>query len=162
MLRAFDFKKDMKIIDFGCGSGALGIVLKPEGFTNIDGCDASQGLLDSCAKLGCYNNLKKYFVGVDDFPAEYEGAYDMCVTIGCLLVSHFPAEVFDLMCKSVKPGSLIFFSMRDFYWNDDNEMKYKVKVEELVKEKKLQFVKRLMFTKYEGMKGDEGKGFGVF
>ena len=48
MLRAYDFKKDMRIIDFGCGTGALGVVLKPEGYTNIDGCDASQKLLDNC------------------------------------------------------------------------------------------------------------------
>ena len=52
--------------------------------------------------------------------------------------------------------------MRDFYWTDENEMAYKVMVDKMVKEKKLNFVKRLMFTKYEGMKAEEGKGTGVF
>ena len=77
-----------------------------------------------------------------------------------MLVGHFPAGVFDDMRLSVKSGSLVIFSMRDHYWDDANEMGYKVKIDKMVQDKLLEPVKRHMFTKYEGMTGDNG--FGVF
>ena len=67
---------------------------------------------------------------------------------------HFPASVFDDMWTSVKQGSLIIFSMRDAYWDNGNSMGYKIKVDSLVEEKKYEFVKRHIFTKFEGLKGE--------
>ena len=64
--------KNIKIIDFGCGTGYLGIILNKNGFTDkFDGFDASQKMLDICKDTGVYGELDCVFVGVDNFPKKY-------------------------------------------------------------------------------------------
>ena len=36
-----DLSRDTEILDLGCGTGRLGILIKELGFNNIDGVDAS-------------------------------------------------------------------------------------------------------------------------
>jgi SAM-dependent methyltransferase len=154
--------KTANIIDFGCGTGKLAKCIAKEGYTTMDGMDGSTVQLDKARAENppLYGDLKKIFVGSDDFPKEWIDKYDCAITVGCLFQSHFPKAVFELMRSSVKKGSFIMFSMRDFYWDDANEMQYKVEMDKLVAEKKVELVTRLKFTKYEGM--TEDKGFGVF
>lgn len=46
--------KDSKIIDVACGAGNVPFILKEHGYTNIDGLDPSQGLLDAANKKNLY------------------------------------------------------------------------------------------------------------
>ena len=46
--------KNSKIIDVACGAGNVPFILKDHGYTNIDGLDPSQGLLDAAMKKGLY------------------------------------------------------------------------------------------------------------
>ncbi len=48
--------KDAKIMDMGMGTGIIGEHLTKAGYTHIDGCDASQGLLDIAKKHGFYKD----------------------------------------------------------------------------------------------------------
>ena len=41
-----NFSKESKIIDFGCGTGLVGVELTKNGFTNIVGVDGSQEMLE--------------------------------------------------------------------------------------------------------------------
>ena len=41
-----NFSKESKIIDFGCGTGLVGVELTKNGFTNIVGIDGSQEMLE--------------------------------------------------------------------------------------------------------------------
>ena len=50
--------KEIKIYDAGCGTGLVGVELKKYGYTNFDGVDLSQKLLDLVPK-GLYKNLSK-------------------------------------------------------------------------------------------------------
>ena len=50
--------KDAKIYDAGCGTGLVGVELKKYGYTNFDGVDLSQKLLDLVPN-GLYKNLSK-------------------------------------------------------------------------------------------------------
>ena len=47
-LVAHNYPRDARIVDFGCGTGILGIELRKEGYSNIVGIDASQGMVDVC------------------------------------------------------------------------------------------------------------------
>ena len=51
-------KKNIKILDAGCGTGLVGIELKKVGFTNCDGADFSQKMLDLVPE-NIYQNLFK-------------------------------------------------------------------------------------------------------
>jgi hypothetical protein len=101
----------------------------------MDGLDGSEVQLEKCTPKKLYGSLKKIFVGKDEYPKEWVGAYDCCISVGCLFQSHFPKEVFALMKDSIKINDLFIFSMRDFYWDDNNEMGYKVTMDKMVADK---------------------------
>ena len=46
--------KNVKIIDVAWGAGNVPYILKDHGYTNVDGLDPSQGLLDAADKKGLY------------------------------------------------------------------------------------------------------------
>ena len=39
-------KNQVKVMDLGCGTGLVGQYLYEKGYTNVDGIDASQGMLN--------------------------------------------------------------------------------------------------------------------
>jgi len=46
ILKKYVFNKNSKILDAGCGTGLVGIELKKYGYSNIEGVDFSQNMLD--------------------------------------------------------------------------------------------------------------------
>jgi len=50
---------NMKIIDLGCGDGAIGQALNRHGFTNLHGVDISDGMMAIAKSKGVYSVLKK-------------------------------------------------------------------------------------------------------
>ena len=58
VFKKYALKKDIKIFDAGCGTGLVGVELKKFGYTNIDGADLSQKLLD-LVPGGYYNKLER-------------------------------------------------------------------------------------------------------
>ena len=49
--------KKAKIIDFGCGTGLVGQALAQDGFEDICGLDASNGMLGQARDKKCYKSL---------------------------------------------------------------------------------------------------------
>ena len=45
--------KSLRIIDVGCGTGLVGVELEKDGFTNFDGIDISQEMIDIAKQRGC-------------------------------------------------------------------------------------------------------------
>ena len=50
-----DTPRDAPIFDMGHGTGLLGKLLNAQGYTNIDGGDASQSFVETANKTGWYN-----------------------------------------------------------------------------------------------------------
>jgi len=57
--------KDQAIVDLGCGTGLLGKILKPKGYTQLEGWDLSPGMLAEAAKLGAYTSLNEIDLTTD-------------------------------------------------------------------------------------------------
>ena len=53
-LEEFRFKKDISIVDLGCGSGLVGEQLHKRGYRNIDGVDLSVEFLKEARRKGVY------------------------------------------------------------------------------------------------------------
>ncbi|MEM7403872.1 MAG: methyltransferase [Pseudomonadota bacterium] len=93
-LAAHGVSMHARIADLGCGTGLVGAVLAENGFTHIDGFDASANMLAKARGKQCYNTLHEVDLTVEDgLPA---AAYDAAVAVGVFGAGHIGPE--HLMC----------------------------------------------------------------
>ena len=79
----------------------------------------------------------------------------MVTATGILAQGHLDTKVFDEMLMACKgSGSYILFTTRDMYLQDYG---YQKRIDELVEEKKWEFVEMLVFNRYDKL-GDEVVG----
>lgn len=70
--------KDLKIIDLGCGAGAVGQALHKKGFTNLCGADISEGMIGIAQEKGIYSTIKKANL-LKELPFEKE-SFDVAIS----------------------------------------------------------------------------------
>jgi len=58
ILKKYALNKNFKILDAGCGTGLVGIELKKYGYSNIEGVDFSQNMLDLVPR-SIYKKIEK-------------------------------------------------------------------------------------------------------
>ena len=102
--------KTAKIIDVGCGTGLVGESLKAKKFIYFDGIDISKDML-SIAKSRGYRNLflgslSKQLPILDD-------AYDSAMCVGVFTHGHVSSEGFNELCRIVKPGGYVCFTINE-------------------------------------------------
>lgn len=109
--------KSAPVLDFGCGSGLSGAALKEAGFTTVDGCDLSEGMLDEARDKGIYRDLWKMTAGELDVQP---GDYAAIVACGVISVGAAPPETLDLVVEKTGPGGLLVLSLNDHSMTDDS------------------------------------------
>ena len=121
-------------MDVGCGTGAFGILLKEKGFTNITGLDPSQVLLDKLDQTEAYKASRCMYIGMglDKYPEDLKGKFDIVTATGVFLDGHIPALGFEDIHASLKPNGYFVTGLRAPYWEDGHETGYKDKFNELV------------------------------
>ena len=108
---------DAKIYDVGCGSGMIGKLLTERGYHDIIGTDASQNMMDASKAKGCYKELRCLFngMGLDKFPDDLKGRFDLVTSCGVWLEGHIPNAGFDDCHAALKPGGYFVTAMRSYY-----------------------------------------------
>ena len=102
--------KTAKIIDVGCGTGLVGEKLKARDFIYFDGIDISKDML-SIAKSRGYRNL---FLGsLNKQLPVLDDAYDAAMCIGVFTHGHVSSEGFNELCRIVKPGGYVCFTINE-------------------------------------------------
>ena len=148
--------KDVKIADFGCGTGLLGIDLAKAGYTDVIGVDGSPEMLEVCKQKGVYKSLHKCLIGsetLDDLN-DQRNSFDVIVSSACMIKGHFPNTVFDTFLDFMKPQTgIMVFSIRDIYINSetDSGMNYHGAMAERVEKQLMEKVHNIHFTKYLGL-----------
>ena len=98
-----------KILDAGCGTGNMALVLNQMGYVNIDGLDPSKGMLEIARNKQIYRQLFPLFLDSEiSLPAL---SYDAVVAAGVLTHGHAPPQALDGIVKLVKQGGIIIFSL---------------------------------------------------
>ena len=107
-----EYLKDskLKIIDIGCGTGLVGLELKNLGFSNYDGIDISQEMIDIAQGRG-YNSL---FLGnLNKLLPIGSNSYDAALCVGVFTHGHVGPERFSELVRIVKPAGIICFTINE-------------------------------------------------
>ena len=98
------------MLDAGCGTGLLGVMLRPFGYVPIIGIDMSAEMLAAAKARRCYDGLRRMVMGERlDFP---DGAFGAAVASGVFTAGHAPASSFDELARVVRPGGRLVFGLR--------------------------------------------------
>mmetsp|Transcript_35083 Transcript_35083/g.34114 ORF Transcript_35083/g.34114 Transcript_35083/m.34114 type:complete len:183 (-) Transcript_35083:41-589(-) len=122
------------IIDFGCGTGLSGEVMKEAGLIPTYGIDASQKMLDYC-KEGVYKKTMRLTLGLDPLPQELAKSCDFILAAGAMGHGHLPPSIMESTLDILKKGAIYTFDIRQIYWTDAADS-YKTAMDKLIQEGK--------------------------
>ena len=102
--------KSLRIIDVGCGTGLVGVELEKGGFSNFDGIDISQEMIDIAKQRG----YSKLFIGSLNVSLPCENnEYDAALCVGVFTHGHVGSNRLDELVRIVKPGGIICFTVNE-------------------------------------------------
>ena len=110
VLKKYATNKDIKIFDAGCGTGLVGVELKKFGYTNIDGADLSQKLLN-LVPSGYYNNLEQ--IDLNKTLKKENNTYDAVMCVGTFTYGHVKPPALDEFIRVTKNKGFICFTVNE-------------------------------------------------
>ncbi|KAL4234678.1 ubiE/COQ5 methyltransferase [Mactra antiquata] len=142
-------RSSTRVLDVGAGTGLVARQLRENGFTNIDGLDPSQAMLDQAKNDKLYQQyIVDYITGSAlDISAN---SYDAITGSGIFVESaHVPNEAIIEMIRLVKPGGVIVLISRcNVLVTGGSHEKLEPLMNKLVNEKKWELVSRETWEKY--------------
>ena len=123
VLKKYSQDNNCKILDAGCGTGLVGVELKKYGYSNIEGVDFSQNMLDLIPK-----NIYKKIEKIDlNKPLKFNtGMYDVVVCVGTFTYGHVKPKALDELIRIIKNKGLICFTINEGVYEKyafDNKIK---------------------------------------
>ena len=130
LIKKYALKKNIQIFDAGCGSGLVGIEMQKNGYTNIDGADLSQKLLNLVPK-GYYNWLKQ--IDLNKQLKIKNNIYDVVMCVGTFTFGHVKPPALDEFIRITKNKGLICFTINE---GIHEEYGFDEKIDQLKKDNK--------------------------
>ncbi len=108
------FRKDFKLLDYGCGYGRIVNEFTLNGFTNITGVDTSGALIERGKKLFPQASLLhiKEVVDLDHFTNDFDAVLLFAV-LTCIPSNKGQKQLMDRLFARLKKGGLLYIS--DYY-----------------------------------------------
>lgn len=104
----------LKILDFGCGTGLLGLELNNTiRNKDIDGIDISENMIRESEKKNIYGNIWNIDLFKNKLNIDFK--YDIIVSCGVFLEGHVSFEMIDILVNYLKKGGIICFSVRETF-----------------------------------------------
>ena len=123
LLKKYALNHESKILDAGCGTGLVGIELKKNGYSNIEGVDFSQNMLDLIPK-DIYKKTDKIDLNK---PLKFKTSiYDVVMCVGTFTYGHVKAQALDELIRIIKNRGLICFTINEGIYEKygfDNKIK---------------------------------------
>ena len=129
VLRKYALKKNSRILDAGCGTGLVGIELKKYGYSNIEGVDFSQSMLDLVPQ-NIYQKIEKIDLNK---PLKFKNnIYDVVMCVGTFTYGHVKPHALDEIIRITKNKGLICFTINEGIYE---EYGFDKKIKELTNNK---------------------------
>ena len=129
VLRKYALKKNSRILDAGCGTGLVGIELKKYGYSNIEGVDFSQSMLDLVPQ-NIYQKIEKIDLNK---PLKFKhNIYDVVMCVGTFTYGHVNPHALDEIIRITKNKALICFTINEGIYE---EYGFDKKIKELTNNK---------------------------
>lgn len=97
------------LLDAGCGTGLIGILLGALGYTDLAGIDLSEGMLGRARQTGVYRALEREVLG-ERLDVE-DGRFGAVICAGVLTVGHAPASCLDELARVTRAGGHVIFTL---------------------------------------------------
>ena len=123
VLSKYALNKNFRILDAGCGTGLVGIELKKYGYSNIEGVDFSQNMLDLVPQ-GIYKKIEK--VDLNKTLKFKTNIYDVVMCVGTFTYGHVKSKALDELIRIIKNRGLICFTINEGIYEEygfDNKIK---------------------------------------
>ena len=129
VLKKYAADNNWKILDAGCGTGLVGIELKNNGYSNIEGVDFSQNMLDLIPR-----NIYKKIEKVDlNKPLKFNtNMYDAVTCVGTFTYGHVKPQALNELIRIIKNKGLICFTINEGVYE---KYGFDNKIKELTKDK---------------------------
>ncbi|MBD2607027.1 methyltransferase domain-containing protein [Scytonema hofmannii FACHB-248] len=97
----------LRVLDAGCGTGLLGKLMIDAGFSQIDGVDISQKMVDKAQQLGIYQTLLGECDLQKPLPSSLENQYDIIASAGVFTLDMVFPQTLAYLVRTAKPGCVI-------------------------------------------------------
>ena len=109
---------ELAVLDAGCGTGLVGVLLKEVGMSSLTGIDYSPGMLAEAERKGVYDALHTMDMNL---PLMVPSAsYDAVTCIGTFTSTHVKPEAVKELARVTRSGGVLVFTVRDDYWQSTN------------------------------------------
>ena len=109
--------RSARILDVGCGTGLSGIALSEAGYSHIDGCDLSQGMLEKAFKTEIYSKL--FMADLNKPPLDApDSAYGGIAAVGVFSFGHVQPDAMDEFIRVSQPGAPIVISLNEHFYRE--------------------------------------------
>ena len=112
----FPNKEDIRILDYGCGTGLVADNLSDLGFKNIDGLDPNKQLLEEAKMKGKMSNFYQ-MRSTDSHDSLGTATYDVITSAGTffLSASHPGFETVKTLSQLIKKGGYLILLIKNAY-----------------------------------------------
>ena len=110
VLKRYALNKNFKILDAGCGTGLVGIELKKYGYSNIEGIDFSQNMLDLVPQ-NVYKKIEK--IDLNKTLKYKNNTYDAIMCVGTFTYGHVKPHALDELIRITKSKGWICFTINE-------------------------------------------------
>ena len=129
VLRKYTLNKNSRILDAGCGTGLVGIELKKYDYSNIEGVDFSQSMLDLIPQ-NIYQKIEK--IDLNKPLIFKNNIYDVVMCVGTFTYGHVKPHALDEIIRITKNKGLICFTINEGIYE---EYGFDKKIKELTNNK---------------------------
>ncbi|MCG6857774.1 MAG: methyltransferase domain-containing protein [Salaquimonas sp.] len=105
-----------RVLDVGCGTGLSGIALADAGYSHIDGCDFSPGMLEKAFKTGIYSKLFRADLNTPPLDAR-DGEYGAIAAVGVFSFGHIMPDAVDELLRIAAPGAPVVIGLNDHFFS---------------------------------------------